>query len=120
MLTLDHFKLLSNFKSQFPIEEFLDKRKDIILSLPENTHPLDVAVRALVAQPGTSPKKAAATVYDNMSRLIAAPLRGASRTARWFVDGSRAWVTLRPGSRPRRVARRLKMMLLTTLSSRSR
>ena len=118
MLTLDHFKLLSNFKSQFPIEEFFDKRNELILALPENTHPLDVAVRALVTQPGTLPK-AVTTMHDNMSWLITAPLRGASRTARWFADGSRAWLTLRPGSRPRRVARRLKMALLTTRSSRS-
>ena len=55
--------------------------------------------------------EALAAVYVSKSFRITAPLRSASRAARWFVRGSWAWLTLRPGSRPRRVALRLQMML---------
>jgi hypothetical protein len=54
MLTLDHFKLLENFKSQFPLSEFFDKRQNLILSLNEKKSPLDVAVRRLLARPDGS------------------------------------------------------------------
>ncbi len=49
--------------------------------------------------------EALAAMYASTSWLITAPLRRASRAARWFVRGSWAWLTLRRGSRPRRVAR---------------
>lgn len=35
---------------------------------------------------------------------ITAPLRFAIRGARWFARGTRAWLLVRPGSRPRRIA----------------
>ena len=43
-------------------------------------------------------------------RLVAvyrptSPIRGAKRAARWLVTGTWSWITLKPGSRPRRVAR---------------
>lgn len=34
-----------------------------------------------------------------------APLRIVERAARWFVTGAWAWLTLKPGCRPRRVAK---------------
>jgi hypothetical protein len=36
---------------------------------------------------------------------MTAPIRGAKRAARWLVTGTWSWITLKPGSRPRRVAR---------------
>jgi len=44
-------------------------------------------------------------------QLFNASLRRAKGAARWFVRGCRAWLSFRPGSRPHRVARRLRMML---------
>ncbi len=38
--------------------------------------------------------------------------RGAIAATRWFVHRSWAWLTLRPGSRPRRAMRRLRMIFL--------
>lgn len=38
---------------------------------------------------------------------ITAPARKAVETARWFKGGVHAWLTLKPGSRPRRTAQRL-------------
>ena len=38
--------------------------------------------------------------------FLVAPMRFVS-SATWFVQGLRAWLTLRPGSRPRRTARKL-------------
>lgn len=52
-----------------------------------------------------------AAMYASRSWRVTAPLRGASIAARWFVRGSWAWLTLRPGSRPHRVTARLKKML---------
>lgn len=43
---------------------------------------------------------------------ITAPIRGFSRAARWLARGMRAWLTFTPGSRPYRVAHRLRTMLL--------
>lgn len=37
---------------------------------------------------------------------VTRPLRSAGSFARWIRDGSRAWLTLTPGCRPRRIARR--------------
>jgi hypothetical protein len=71
MLTLDHFKLLRNFKSQFPIEEYFDKRDELILVLAKRTHPLDVAARALAAQPGELRPGVRAAHIDNPDRLDA-------------------------------------------------
>jgi FkbM family methyltransferase len=63
--------------------------------------------------------EALAAVYGSKSFRITAPLRNASRAARWFMRGSIPWLTLRPGSRPRRVTRRLRMMLFPTDRSRT-
>jgi len=53
--------------------------------------------------------EALTAMYASNSLRITAPLRRARRAARWFVRGSCAWLTLRPGSRLRRVARRFQM-----------
>ena len=44
-------------------------------------------------------------ILASRSWRVTAPLRQTSRFVRWFVYGSVAWLTLQPGSRPRRVAR---------------
>ena len=57
----------------------------------EQTH--SVAEKRLVA------------VYQSTSWRTTSPIRGAKRAARWLVTGTWSWITLKPGSRPRRVAR---------------
>ena len=44
-------------------------------------------------------------ITNSRSWRITAPLRSAASSMRWFVRGSVAWLTLKPGSRPRRIAR---------------
>ncbi|WP_025031007.1 FkbM family methyltransferase [Nitratireductor aquibiodomus] len=44
-------------------------------------------------------------IYNSTSWRITAPLRALSRSARWFLQRSWAWLTLKPGSRPRRAAK---------------
>lgn len=44
-------------------------------------------------------------IYKSTSWRITAPLRALSYAARWFLQRSWAWLTLKPGSRPRRVAK---------------
>ena len=44
-------------------------------------------------------------IINSRSWRITAPLRSVSGIMRWFVRGSAAWLTLKPGSRPRRIAR---------------
>jgi hypothetical protein len=47
-----------------------------------------------------------AGVHNSTSWRVAAPLRFVSRMAIWLAAGLWAWITLKPGSRPRRAARR--------------
>ena len=56
-------------------------------------------------------KRQLAAVYGSTSWRVAASLRFVSRTARWLARGSRAWIMLKPGSRPRRTARRVVLIL---------
>lgn len=44
-------------------------------------------------------------LYASISWRITAPLRQVGQAARWFICGSKAWLTFAPGSRPRRVLR---------------
>jgi SAM-dependent methyltransferase len=46
-----------------------------------------------------------AMVYRSTSWRFSAPLRLAKRAGTWLVSGTRAWITLKPGSRQRRAAR---------------
>jgi hypothetical protein len=46
-----------------------------------------------------------AAVFRSTSWRVTAPIRGAKRAARWLVTVTWSWITLKPGSRPRRVAR---------------
>lgn len=52
------------------------------------------------------------TIYESASWRLMAPLRTVGRAIRWFVHGTCAWTTLRPGSRPRRI---IRSVLLRTL-----
>ena len=49
-------------------------------------------------------------VYASTSWRLTTPLRGAKLPARWLMRGLRAWLTLKPGSRPRRTVRRLRTL----------
>lgn len=53
--------------------------------------------------------KALAAARACASWRIAGPLRSAGGAARWLVRGLWGWLFFRPGSRPRRVARRLSV-----------
>jgi FkbM family methyltransferase len=48
-----------------------------------------------------------AQLHQSTSWRLTAPLRSLKRSARWFTAGAWAWLTLKPGSRPRRMARRI-------------
>lgn len=48
-----------------------------------------------------------AQLHQSTSWRLTAPLRSLKRSARWFTAGARAWLTLKPGSRPRRMARQI-------------
>src|SRR5262249_54309480 len=50
--------------------------------------------------------KAVAALYASTSWRITAPLRDTRRAARWFAHGTWAWLTVKRGSRPRRIAAR--------------
>lgn len=50
-------------------------------------------------------RKELQAVYASRSWRITAPLRFINRLACWVVNGARAWLTLKPDSRPRRIAR---------------
>jgi hypothetical protein len=64
------------------------------------------AARAALAADLLAKNEALAALYASTSWLITAPLRSTRGAARWFVGGTWAWVTVKPGSRPRRVAAR--------------
>ncbi|TCD11305.1 glycosyltransferase [Oricola cellulosilytica] len=64
---------------------------------------------------------------NSMSWRLTAPLRGASRTIRWLLKVPRwiahgvwAWVTLKPGTRPRRIARSMLFTLAVNIRRRER
>lgn len=60
-----------------------------------------------------------AAFYASKSWRITAPLRSTSRAARWFGRGAWAWMVLKPGSRPRRVAARYVVGAARFCSTRS-
>ena len=48
-----------------------------------------------------------AQLHRSTSWRVTTPLRSLKRTAHWFATGAWAWLTLKPGSRPRRTAGRI-------------
>ena len=60
------------------------------------------------------------TVINSRTWLMTAPLRWVIDKVKWFVRGSAAWITLRPGSRPRRTARLALMHLRNCVLKRPR
>jgi SAM-dependent methyltransferase len=61
----------------------------------------DVAARHLALQAQLT------AIYRPTSWTLTAPLRLVRQTMRWLRVGTAAWVTLNPGSRPRRIARKV-------------
>ncbi|WP_153940456.1 class I SAM-dependent methyltransferase [Acidithiobacillus thiooxidans] len=59
-------------------------------------------------------------VIHSRSWKLTKPLRLAGKSARWFVQGSIAWLTLKPGSRPRRMMRSTLVAAMTAVQSRPR
>lgn len=57
-------------------------------------------------------------VLDSRSWRLTKPLRLAGKFARWFIRGSIAWLTFKPGSRPRRVCRSLLVWSMHKIYSR--
>lgn len=51
-------------------------------------------------------------VINSRSWKLTKPLRLTGKFARWFVRGSKAWLTFAPGSRPRRVSRKAIVWLM--------
>ncbi len=77
-----------------------------------NSKAQEAEVRAGQAQ------SALAAIYNSRSWRITAPLRWAGNIARWFVRGSIAWLTFAPGSRPRRILRRMLISIQSGLYDR--
>jgi SAM-dependent methyltransferase len=65
-------------------------------------------------------RAALAAIHASRSWPITAPLRRASQAMRWCARGAWAWLTLRPGCRPRRVARRSAVAVGRFLRARPR
>jgi FkbM family methyltransferase len=59
-----------------------------------------------------------AAVYRSTSWRMTAPIRGTKRAVRWLLTGTWSWITLKPGSRPRRVARKAVIGLAHRLRAR--
>ena len=77
------------------------------------------AVQVLVRHNGELEGQLAA-VYASTSWRIAAPLRSASLAVQWLGRGTWAWLTLKPGCRPRRIARRALVSLADSFSGQPR
>jgi SAM-dependent methyltransferase len=97
------------------LDEERSARRALMARLAEEMN----AVQVLVRQNGKLEGQLSA-VYASTSWRIAAPLRSASLAVRWLGRGTRAWLTLTPGSRPRRVARRTLENLADSLSGQPR
>ena len=66
---------------------------------------------ALLNQREAALREHLAAIGYSKSWRITAPLRFVGRTVRWLVPGLWAWIRLRPGTRPRRMARRTIVVL---------
>jgi FkbM family methyltransferase len=97
------------------LDEERSARRALMARLAEEMN----AVQVLVRQNGKLEGQLSA-VYASTSWRIAAPLRSASLAVRWLGRGTRAWLTLTPGSRPRRVARRTLENLADSLPGQPR
>jgi len=90
----------------FTLESLAEKFQNHILNIEKRA--IEAEKRAIEAE-----KRAIelSTLYNSIlnsrSWKITYPLRLLGRFARWFKTGTIAWVTFAPGSRPRRVTRKL-------------
>lgn len=71
------------------------------------------------AQANNMSQQYQAVIYSRSWR-ITKPLRLIGKFARWFLRGSIAWVTFKPGSRPRRIMRSALVSSMAAVQSRPR
>ena len=57
-------------------------------------------------------------LFASTSWRITAPLRAVSQKGRWLLAGASAWITLAPGSRPQRLAKRIVLHAHAAVASR--
>jgi FkbM family methyltransferase len=88
----------------------LAAREAEITRLNQRTAEMDAWGQAALARE-VALKQQLTALSGSTSWRVAAPLRFVSRSARWLAGGTWAWMTLKPGSRPRRVARRISFGL---------
>jgi len=75
-------------------------------------HSPTVTKRSKASTPGPAEIELPAAIYPPAFRRIALPLYRAGGAAGWFARGARAWITFKPGSRPRRTARNIVLKLV--------
>lgn len=92
-------KIHSDYRSIF---EVVEKNRNVIerdIDLLKSNN--DVYFRSLEEKMDSQHRQLAA-IYTSRSWRITAPFRSAARFCRWSLRGICAWLTLKPGSRPRR------------------
>ena len=112
----EHDNLLSAFK--YPPNVF----DDFLLSQQQDAHASAAQAQARAAQAEARAAQAEAHMLQllgSSSWRITAPLRAISKRWRWLLAGASAWITLAPGSRPQRLAKRILLRAHAAVASRS-